>query len=370
MIRTYFSGIFLLLFMLVSLVMTGLYAPEAIKKTETPTLDSLMKGTWSPVFEKSLGDALPISQPVRNFWGRTEFILFREGRSGVLIGQDNWLFTDEEFSCLSHAKQNFEQNLQYISEVQKIMSGKNVKLVVAVIPAKARFYQTYLGVNRMTDCRKNIYKDIMSYLLQNKIESVDLLQAFNSAENRDSLFLRTDTHWAPEGARVAADAIAKSVSNAFLSTLEALPHKDYLTRLGEQKEHRGDLTRYTPGVTELDLSSDKLITLQTEQNIDPAQVQSDDLGLFGDDTPKLTLVGTSYSANVLWNFAGYLKEYIKADVLNMADEGLGPFTVMNKYLESKAWKDSPPSIVIWEIPERYTTTPQEFLKTKLVPSQH
>ena len=71
----------------------------------------------------------------------------------------------------------------------------------------------------------------------------------------------------------------------------------------------------------------------------------------------MTLVGTSYSANTNWNFEGFLKEYLETDVLNMADQGLGPLVVMDKYLENDAWKNSPPRLVIWEMPERYLLMP-------------
>ena len=41
----------------------------------------------------------------------------------------------------------------------------------------------------------------------------------------------------------------------------------------------------------------------------------------------------------------------------MADQGLGPLVVMDKYLENDAWKNSPPRLVIWEMPERYLLMP-------------
>ena len=48
-----------------------------------------------------------------------------------------------------------------------------------------------------------------------------------------------------------------------------------------------------------------------------------------------------------------MKENLKTDVLNAAEEGLGPFDTMKKYLDNEAFKSQPPELVIWEIPERY-----------------
>jgi alginate O-acetyltransferase complex protein AlgJ len=76
-------------------------------------------------------------------------------------------------------------------------------------------------------------------------------------------------------------------------------------------------------------------------------------GLFGESTIPVTLVGTSYSANPLWNFEGALKEALGADVLNVANQGEGPVVPMRDYLTGAEFRDAPPDLVIWEIPERF-----------------
>jgi alginate O-acetyltransferase complex protein AlgJ len=83
--------------------------------------------------------------------------------------------------------------------------------------------------------------------------------------------------------------------------------------------------------------------------------ENDQSTLFSDNTPIVTLVGTSYSADPKWNFEGYLKEYLQTDVLNAAEQGLGPFETMKKYLQNESFLKTPPKLVIWEIPERYLT---------------
>jgi len=60
-----------------------------------------------------------------------------------------------------------------------------------------------------------------------------------------------------------------------------------------------------------------------------------------------------------WNFAGFLKEQLHADILNFSDPGQGPFAVMEKYLSSDDFKNTPPRLVIWEMPERYFLSRRE-----------
>lgn len=358
--RRLFPALFIILFMMASFVMAGSYISEAYKKTESPNWDNLMYGTWAPAFEKSLNEIIPIFEPSRSFWGSTEYKLFHEGRKGVLVGKDGWLFTDEEFSCLPHAGKNLEQNLAYIAEIKKTLEAKNVRLAIVLIPSKARVYEDRLGTNIMPECRKSLYADILNSLGNNGIQAVGLLDVFGKSEAKDALFLKTDTHWTTEGAKLAAATTSSSVDTS------SLTKKNFASKEADGKTHSGDLLRYLPGVQDETIKPDtlKAYTLEEQAN---AEGQDDAAALFGDDVPPMTLVGTSYSANPLWNFHGFLKEAFQADILNAADEGLGPFTVMDKYINGDALNNTPPALIIWEMPERYFTTKSGFLDKKKDP---
>lgn len=352
-----FPAVFMLMFLVVSFVMAGYYFSGALSKTETPTFEAIWKGTWSPVFEKNLNESLPIFEPSRNFWGKTEYDLFGEGRSGVVVGKQGWLFTDEEFSCLPKHQENIKENLEYIHNVSKIFAEKGVKLYIAVLPAKARIYEDFLGEYKVPSCRQSLYADIITDLTGANIPVIRLDEAFKSDRNRESLFLKTDTHWTTTGAKTAAALIASAVDPTLIT------HKNFTSAEGKGAEHKGDLLRYLPGVQNDIIQPDTLAAYETKQE-QTGTDQDAAASLFGDDVPPVTLVGTSYSANPLWNFPGFLQDSLDADILNMADEGQGPFTVMEKYLDGDALKNSPPKVVIWEIPERYVP-----VKTKFVQNQ-
>lgn len=355
MVSKYFSAVFLIVFMVASLALCGVYISATLKGVERPTLQSIWTGTWTPAFEKSLGEALPISVPTRNFWGGAEFDLFHEGRKGVIIGADGWLFTDEEFSCLPKADQHMATNLDYIKSVHQILKAKNIALVTAIIPAKARVYKEHMGVHSVPACREGVYAMTVDTLTQAGIDTISLLPVFEKATDKDSLFLKTDTHWTPEGARVAAEDITAFLKGKFTT----LPAKTYETKAGDSQDHAGDLLRYTPGVGTEKIPHDVLHAFTTEQVQDASQADAAS-SLFGDDLPQIALVGTSYSANPRWNFPGFLKQGLNSDILDASDEGLGPFTVMEKYLNGDSYKSAAPVVVVWEIPERYMTTKPEY----------
>ena len=70
----------------------------------------------------------------------------------------------------------------------------------------------------------------------------------------------------------------------------------------------------------------------------------------------MTVVGTSYSANPRWGLESQLKTTLGTDVINAAQEGKGPMVPMREYLKSATYKNAPPKLVIWEIPERFLVT--------------
>lgn len=69
--------------------------------------------------------------------------------------------------------------------------------------------------------------------------------------------------------------------------------------------------------------------------------------LFADKQIPVALVGTSYSANPHWNFLGALQQALRSDVANYAEDGHGPLLPMLKYLQSDAFKNAAPQVVVW-----------------------
>jgi len=348
------SGFLFIIFLALSLGMAIFYVPMALEKVENPTREDIMEGLWTPKFEKSLNESLPVFEPSRNLWGQIQYALFGQGRKGVVVGENGWLFTDEEFSCLPSSSQHMAKNLDYIAQIKNTIESKNVKLHVVLIPAKVRIYEDYLGRNKITQCRKSVYSDVLSFMKKNEITVTGLLEGMKIHKSRDSLFLKSDTHWTPEGAGFSAELVAKDFdpSGEIVKTA-------YITKHNEKIEHEGDLLRYLPSVRNELIKPDHMSVYETKETPTGGSVEaSESLDLFGDDIPPVTLVGTSYSANPKWHFAEFLKDKLQVDIFNAADEGLGPFAVMRTYLDGNAWKNSPPSVVIWEIPERYVVVDQ------------
>ncbi len=347
--KDFLSGILFIFFTGIAFVIGLFSLQQALSDLETPTAANLLLGKWFLQFETVFRETLPINTANKGLWGRAEYALFHQGRKGVVIGTEGWLFTDEEFSCPRHAEQSLADNLAFIDNTRKVFSGKNIRLAIVLIPAKVRVLSEQTGINNLPPCRKTLYADVRASLIKKGIAVTELLSVMQSFSSLKSLYLKTDTHWSPTGARLSAQETSKLVYAEFKDL--SLNFDPFSSQAKDVKILKGDLTVYMPGVSILSESFTSYVSDVSVSSTDTAR------NLFGDDVPSVTLVGTSYSANPNWNFEGFLKEALKTDVINMADQGLGPLVVMDKYLQSDAWKNNPPRLVVWEIPERYLLMP-------------
>ncbi|MBC3467548.1 alginate O-acetyltransferase [Pseudomonas sp. RW10S2] len=311
---------------------------------------TLLDGKLAKAAETHYDDQFPIKRLGTNLWAALDFKLFNEGRPGVVLGRDQWLFSDEEFNPTANANHLMQDNLALIRGVRDTLQRQNIQLVLAILPAKARVYDEYLGKQAPASLHADLFNQFHAQARQANVFAPDLLAPLEQAKARGQVFLRTDTHWTPMGAEVVAQAIAEGVKRQQL--LETEPQA-YITEAGKTAPYKGDLTNFLP----LDPLFNNLLpppdNLQ-QRTTRPAQSegQGDD-ALFADSAIPVALVGTSYSANPHWNFLGALQQALHSDVANYAEDGHGPLLPMLKYLQSDAFKNAPPQVVVWEFPERY-----------------
>ncbi|MEW6167549.1 MAG: alginate O-acetyltransferase, partial [Pseudomonadota bacterium] len=295
-------------------------------------------------FESHYDALFPAKTLGTNVWAAIQYTVFHEGRKGVIVGDDGWLYTLEEFRGWPDAEANLRTHLDIIADVDRLLTRQGTTLIVALVPAKARLYPEYRRGVETAPIHAELYARARRGLLDRGITTPDLLSALAECKAAGAVFLRTDTHWTPLGARCAAAELAATAERLGRMTTAPQP---FVTEPGPAQAHRGDLMRFLP------LAPYFESLLPPPDRIVPAQTFANGpTDLLGDaPAPQAMLVGTSYSADPLWNFAGALKEQLREDVLNLADSGQGPFEPMLAYLRDP--RLSPPRLLIWEIPERY-----------------
>jgi alginate O-acetyltransferase complex protein AlgJ len=328
-----FNALVLLATVAVGLVLTVAGGGWRDTQTSKPLLD----GERSKALETSLEKAFPLRQAAIDVWGSLEFGLFGNGRKGVLVGSDGWFYSSEEFERPKNFDSEIASKLKYVTQVKTALENAGIKLAVVLVPAKARVYPEHLGRYVRPKYWDDVYAKFLAGLNAKGVIAPNIL---NAVKVRDAMFLKTDTHWTPQGARVAAHAVAQVVKPQLEFQSQVFSEKP-----GKAATHEGDLLKFIPlaGFSQKP-APDQLQTPTVEGT------ESAGTGLFGDTKIEVALVGTSYSANPKFNFDGALKLELQADVLNLALEGKGPITPMREFL--KALPENL-KLVVWEIPERF-----------------
>jgi len=310
-------------------------------------------GSWTSAYGKQFDGSLLIRDPAITGFGIFNYMLFGDGRRGVVVGKDGWLFSDEEFTPTSKIEPLIAPKLAYIREVHARLRARNVDLVVALLPSKLRVYGEKAGDHPIPTVLKPVYTELLNGIRSAGITAPDLLSVMMAGKARDQLFLRTDTHWTPGGAALVAAAVAREAKAHGLISGADWPHADFRLTPGGRSQHSGDLLKFLPlGSLQ---STGPAVDLYPDLRGSEANDANMSLGdaLLTQKQVPITLVGTSYSFNQRWRFEDALKAYFKSDLVNAAQEGRGPLKPMETYLDSPDFRNAPPRLVVWEIPERY-----------------
>ncbi|MCB9759857.1 MAG: alginate O-acetyltransferase [Alphaproteobacteria bacterium] len=319
----------------------GVGAAARVEVAEGPTVAD---GSWQVAFERAFDEALLLREPAVSAWAAFEYAAFAEGRPGVLVGADGWLYTDEEFTLYADEDAEVARKLALVEAARGRLEAAGATLVVALVPSKARLYPEHLGRYRLPAYADARYEAFRAALTDAGVLAPDLVGPLRAAKAEGPVFLRTDTHWTPHGARVVAEAVAEVTRGR----VAGLGQETWTWTPGAEVVHEGDLLGFLP--------------LGPLQGMGPAPdvVQLGEAtggggggGLFDTVTLPVVATGSSYTDQATWGFPGALRVALGADVLEAADEGRGPFLPMLDYLEDAAFTETPPALVVWEIPERF-----------------
>lgn len=273
----------------------------------------------------------------------------------VRPGCPGWLFLADELKVHAQAEANAQRKAQVVADIDRQLAQRGIELLVVVVPDKSRIAADQLcGVARPASFAGRI--DAWQAMVQgNGVPLLNLAPVLQPLGSDG--YLRTDSHWNEAGAAAAAKAVATQVAEL---GIEATPAKTVTTRQADEAVRPGDLVRlagldWLPAP--LQPTQERLRETRFEEI---AAAPSDDLGLddlFGDSNlPNVALIGTSFSRNS--NFVGFLEQALGASIGNFAKDG-GEFSgAASDYFPGTAFQQTPPALVIWEIPERDLQSPR------------
>lgn len=310
-------------------------------RAQTDSWNLFVDGKLLRKFEQVYDKRFFLREPSVQLWADARFQLFGEGTQGVVLGKDGWLYTSQEYRVPNDLDANLASQLAQIAKVGQQLAEHGKHLVLLPLPMKLDIYATH--AERAFDPRvASLYDRFVADLQLRRLDVVPLRDAYLRNLAGPRLFLKSDTHWSPDGARLSAYELARQRPRL-------LGDQVYVSHKAGDKTVKGDLMNYLQfdharlapqfGANPIELYE----TLKAAQSSDE---------LFAEQAQSLLLVGTSYSKIDDWNFVGFLKEALNRDLLSVAVEARGPFEAMNQFFASDQLHNPQIDTVIWEFPLR------------------
>lgn len=286
---------------------------------------------------------LPADAALREAGGVLRWNLFGSAGAAVRPGCAGWLFLTEELRPWPTGDADLAARAAGVVRLAARLRGQGVRLVVAVSPDKAQVEAGRLCGAPYSAQSAGRLARFTALLAAGGVAAVDLLTPLRTGDT----YLRSDSHWTPEGAGLAARAVAAAVGTAGLARTDGIR-----TTVGGAAPRAGDLLRLMSlerAPARLRPSSDVVAMAETV-------VPTAEGGLL-DETAALEIVllGSSFSLN--GDFDGQLQQALGARVANFAKAGGGASGSAIGYFGSAASRESRPRVVIWEILGRGLTQP-------------
>lgn len=306
-------------------------------------MDALARGESASRISRLLNERFLLRKPFHAFERGSEWLFTRDWGTRVREGCTGWLFLVDELETTSQRDRNAGARAARAGRVARELEAKGIRLLVAVVPDKSRIEGRHLcGLGRPPHAEHRIASWVASARAAGA-DAIDLTAAISALPGER--YFRTDTHWNENGARGAAQAITAALrARGLAEEPKARPPAIEVKQLPRP----GDLVRVA-GLEGLPAFLRPEPEITVVSRVPPLPSASDDL--FGSaGLPAIALVGTSFSRSA--NFAPFLERQLGAQVANAAKEG-GDFDgALDAYLASAAFRETPPRVVIWEIPER------------------
>lgn len=322
--------------------------PHGTGRSSSLDLFAARTGALTTTLDAFIAEQHPFYSPARTVTALVRFILFREGLGPVVLGRDSVLFTREEFEITREDAQTLQTRVAHIADVSRQLQARGQELVVVLVPSKSRVLSAYVPRRwrRLADTQR--YTQVLRGLEEHGVVAVDALAAMRDHPDESELFLSFDTHWTVAGSSVVAEKTYQVL--AARAPIDPDRREEFSLIPQDEVFHTGDLTVFLP------LGPFSSLAGVTPERVTPVRAGETTPGdLFTLPDIPVVLIGTSFSAGQLWSFPELLKYHLQADLVNLAEEGRGPFAPMEEFLSEGPPEGVEPQIVVWEIPERYMT---------------
>ena len=272
---------------------------------------------------------------------------YQQNFTTLVQAKGDWLFRTQE-----DLRTQFETTPAGYKRMQQLhdaFKSKGVELVVVYQPTRGLVNRSKLmPAERASfdyDTALKNYQAMLGRFSKMGYYVPDLSPLTDEQQAHDFYF-RGDQHWTPYGAERTAKIVAETVKK--IPGFADIPQREFETKISGRMGKTGTLHNMAGQLCGTSYAVQYMDQFSTEP-----KGEAGDGDLFSDEAnPQITLVGTSHSGKN-YNFAGFLEQYIGADVLNVAFPGGGLEGSMLQYLGSDEFQKTPPKVLIWEFSPLY-----------------
>ena len=284
----------------------------------------------------------PAAHDAKNYTTR-----YQQNFTTLVQAQGDWLFRTQE--DLRTEFDTTPAGYKRMQQLHDAFKSKGVELVVVYQPTRGLVNRNKLMPAERDsfdyDTALKNYQAMLGRFAKMGYYVPDLSPLTNEQQAHDFYF-RGDQHWTPYGAERTAKIVADTVKK--IPGFADIPQREFETKITGRMGKTGTLHNMAGQLCGTSYAVQYMDQFSTEPKGEAA-----DGDLFSDDAnPQITLVGTSHSGKN-YNFAGFLEQYIGADVLNVAFPGGGLEGSMLQYLGSDEFQKTPPKVLIWEFSPLY-----------------
>lgn len=277
----------------------------------------------------------------------------RQTLSPMTQGKEGWFFRRSD---LLEFFELLPETQHYLTRLNNAFEKSGAKLVILAIPPRALAAQSELDANQPMQDRFDPNASLENYtrflgqLRSTGAEVVDVLDVMQQTNPTDRLdfFFRRDNHWTPFGAELAAQSISKALQNDPVYVREE--HSEYTS-----KPYRASLLKHAMAQELQQLCVDDIPAEPFEEYITQHVAESGEDALFGDATSgrPIVLLGSSFSAQPMFNFDGFLSQYTGLEVANYAISSGALFNAIISYTSLPKSERLDPAFVVWEALAHY-----------------
>ncbi len=163
------------------------------------TADSLKKGTFSKDFESFMADQTPLRSAFVSINAYFELMKGNNGSNGVYLGKDGMLI-EKPFARENRLETNLERIVSFVS-------GHKIPASLVAVPSKGYICSDKLPKNAQKYLDGE-YNEFIRNTVFGKMKFVDVTKAFLNADDKKSLYYKTDHHWTSRGAFTAYEALS------------------------------------------------------------------------------------------------------------------------------------------------------------------